>query len=98
MSECLEIIRYRPKAGAEDALLEERDKMLADIRARHSGLLRAEMSKLDDNTYIDVLRWESKDHADTANADHENIPGFVSWVQNVDEIVAFEATEVIHAD
>lgn len=97
MAQCLEVIRYTPKPGGEDALLELRDQMLADIRSKHDGLLRAEMSKLDDETYIDVLLWESKDHADKANADHENIEGFVAWVGNVGEVQAFEATEVLHA-
>ncbi len=97
MAQCIEVIRFTPKPGSEGALLELRDEMLADIRSKHDGLLRAEMNKLDDETYIDVLLWESKDHADKANADHENIPGFVAWVSNVGEVQAFEMTEVLHA-
>ena len=97
MPNCLEAIRFTVKPGCEEELLSLRDRMLADVRAKHDGLLRAELCRLDDGTYLDVLLWESKDHAERANADQENIAGFLAWVSNVQEVQAFKMSDVLHA-
>jgi hypothetical protein len=93
--ECLEIISFRVKPGAEAGLVEDRPRMVEQIRERHPALLSATLVHLDADTYVDLLRWRSKEEADTANADHDNIPGFVDWVAHVGELISFETATVV---
>jgi Antibiotic biosynthesis monooxygenase len=95
VAECLEVVRFRAKQGSETALIEDRPAMVADVRGRHPGLIRAELSMLDDGSYLDVLRWRSRAEADAANADAENIPGFATWVRHVEEVLSLEAGEIV---
>lgn len=95
MGKCLEIVRIRPKADQESELLAARPQMLADLRERHPGLERTKLSRADDGTLFDVLEWETRDQAQAALADGENIPGFAGWMAHIDEIVSFEMADVI---
>ena len=95
MAECLEVVRFRVKEGSETALIEDRAAMVVDVRDRHPGLMRAELTKLDDELYLDVLRWRTKADADQASADGENIPGFVAWVEHIEEVLSLEVAEIV---
>jgi len=95
VAECIEIVRFRAKEGSETALVDGREAMLTGVRDRHPGLVRAELARLDDGLWLDVLHWRTKAEAEAANADGENIPGFVAWVANVDEVLSLEITEVV---
>lgn len=95
MAECLEVVRFRAKAGSEAGLIDDRAAMIADVRERHPGLIRAELTKLDDGSYLDVLRWRSKAEAEAANAESGSIPGFAAWVQHVEEVLSLDAGEIV---
>jgi heme-degrading monooxygenase HmoA len=94
-AKCVEIVRIRPKAGEEEELLAARPQMLADLSERHPGLQRTTLVRADDGILVDVLEWESRDQAQAALADGENIPGFGAWMAHIDEITSFDMTDVI---
>jgi heme-degrading monooxygenase HmoA len=86
MPEFHEIVHARVRDGAEEEMLSRRPALEAAVRERVPGLLDIRLVRLDDGTYLDVLRWESRAAADAATEQYAAIPeageihGFVQEV------------------
>jgi hypothetical protein len=85
-----EVVRSRIRAGAEEDMLELRPKMIAAVRNRFPELLDAHLIKMDDGTWMDVVRWTSRDAAERAAGAMSDIPEAQAMMGFIDEIVTFE--------
>lgn len=78
MSEYLQVWRARVAEASVARLLEVRPAAIAEAQALSPELLGAELVRLEDGTWLDVLRWSCPDgeerltqHADRFDAVHE---------------------------
>ena len=74
MPEFHEIVHARVRDGVEEEMIARRPALEAVVRERLPGLLDIPLVRLDDGTYRDVLRWESRAAADAAVDQFASIP------------------------
>lgn len=89
MPEFYEIVHARIREGIEEEMLARRPTLEAAVREQLPGLLDIRLVRLDDGTWLDVLRWESREAADAA------IPRFAS-VPEAGEIHGHFAEDLGH--
>ena len=66
--------RYTVDPADLDELIARRATLIAAIRAAHSGLAEARLTRLEDGTCTDVWRWESPEQMRAALADMPRFP------------------------
>jgi heme-degrading monooxygenase HmoA len=66
MPEFYDVVHAKVRGGAEEEMLNRRPALEAGVRKKLPGLLDIRLVRLDDGTYLDVLRWESREAADAA--------------------------------
>jgi hypothetical protein len=59
----LELARFKVGIGKAEAMVSSRDDMMAAMRARFPGLIEARLARLDEETWIDVWRWDTLENA-----------------------------------
>jgi hypothetical protein len=91
---CLEIVRFRLKYGAEDDMLSERPNLFALLREAFPGLRAAHRAKLDDRTWLDVLMWDSRAQAETAQREEMQRPEIAAALRHVEEVLSMDLAEV----
>jgi heme-degrading monooxygenase HmoA len=74
MSEFYDVVHARVRDGAEAEMLRRRPALEAGVREKLPGLLDIRLVRLEDGTYLDVLRWESRDAADAAIEKFASVP------------------------
>jgi heme-degrading monooxygenase HmoA len=74
MPEFFEVVHAELREGVEQTMLSRRPVLEAAVRERLPGLLDIRLVRLDDGTYLDVLRWESREAADAAIEKFADIP------------------------
>lgn len=89
MSEFYEVVHSKVREGVEEEMLKRRPVLEAGVRAQLPGLLDIRLVRLDDGTYLDVLRWESREAADAAIEKFPEIP-------EAEEIHGFLAEDLAH--
>jgi heme-degrading monooxygenase HmoA len=89
MSEFYDIVHAKVRDGAEEEMLSRRPVLEAGVREKLPGLLDIRLVRLDDGTYLDVLRWQSREAADAA------IEKFAE-VREAEEIHAFLPEGLAH--
>jgi heme-degrading monooxygenase HmoA len=94
MSEFHEVVHGRLRDGVEEEMLSRRPVLEAAVRERLPGLLDIRLVRLDDGTYLDVLRWESRAAADAATDEYAAIPEAREIHGFVDEVLAHHRGEV----
>ena len=74
MPEFYDVVHARVRDGAEEEMLSRRPALEAGVRQKLPGLLDIRLIRLDDGTYLDVLRWESRGAADAATELFVEVP------------------------
>jgi heme-degrading monooxygenase HmoA len=74
MPEFYEIVHAVVRPGAEEEMLSRMPALQAGVREKLPGLLDISLVRLDDGTYLDVLRWESREAADAAIEKFADVP------------------------
>jgi Antibiotic biosynthesis monooxygenase len=70
----IRIHRYRVEAADVQEFLARRLAAIATVRAAHPGLAEARLIRLEDGTFIDAWRWESREQMQAALAAAPGIP------------------------
>jgi len=70
----LRVTRFKTDPADAEAMLGRRADLIAAVRRDYPGLLHAQLAKVDDETWIDAWRWDSRDHAQAAIGNVSNIP------------------------
>jgi hypothetical protein len=90
-----EIVRVRPKEGAEERLLEIRDEMVQAYIDQFPAFVSARLLRPEEGgTWVDLWYWTSKAGAEDALARTSEVPLFEEWGTLV-EMVEFEWAEVV---
>jgi heme-degrading monooxygenase HmoA len=74
MPEFYDIVHAKVRDGADEEMMRRRQALEAGVREKLAGLLDIHLLRLDDGTYIDLLRWESREAADAAIEEFANVP------------------------
>jgi heme-degrading monooxygenase HmoA len=74
MSEFYDIVHAKVRDGADAEMIRRRPALEAGAREKLPGLLDIHLLRLDDGTYIDLLRWESREAADAAIEKFPKVP------------------------
>jgi heme-degrading monooxygenase HmoA len=74
MPEFYDVVHAKVRDGAEEEMLRRRPALEAGVREKLPGLLDIRLIRLDDGTYLDLLRWESREAADAAIERFAEIP------------------------
>jgi heme-degrading monooxygenase HmoA len=74
MPEFYDVVHAKVRDGAEEEMLRRRPALEAGVREKLPGLLDIHLIRLDDGTYLDVLRWESRAAADAAIERFAEVP------------------------
>jgi heme-degrading monooxygenase HmoA len=72
--EFYDIVHAKVRDGADEEMMRRRPALEAGVREKLPGLLDIHLLRLDDGTYIDLLRWESREAADAAIEKFANVP------------------------
>lgn len=96
MQEALEIARFTVKPDAEEQLLAEREQVIAHLRRHFPGLVDAQLVKLDNGEYLDLVRWASHEQALRAAAGAMEVPEIAAWFAHIAEVRGMEHAEVMH--
>src|SRR5919108_4959297 len=74
MPEFYDVVHAKVRDGAEEDMLRRRPALEAGVREKLPGLVDIRLIRLEDGTYIDLLRWESRQAADAAVEKFAEIP------------------------
>jgi hypothetical protein len=89
MPEFYDVVHAKVRDGAEEEMLSRRPALEAGVRKKLPGLIDIRLIRLEDGTYIDLLRWESRQAADAAVEKFAEIP-------EAGEIHNFVAADLAH--
>ena len=90
MSEVYEVVRSRVRAGCEGEMLALRPAMIAAVRQRFPDLLGARLVRMDDGTWLDIVRWRSRAAAEQAAAEFAEVPEARRMSELVEQVLSFE--------
>ncbi|MGK5739719.1 antibiotic biosynthesis monooxygenase [Micromonospora sp. URMC 103] len=86
----MELTRFRVLPEQTDALLAARPAMLADFRADRAGFLDADLVRLPDGEWLDIVRWRSAEDFAASRAKGANLPGIAAFFAAIDSVVSAE--------
>ena len=90
MPDVYEIVRSRVPEDREAEMLALRPRMIAAMRRRFPELIDARLLKLDDGTWMDVVRWRSRGAAEQAAREFGEVPEARAMTALVEEVLSFE--------
>ncbi len=91
-----ELARFKVDPSDAAKMLASRDEMIAAMRARFPGLLEARLARLDDQTWIDVWKWETLAAAKTAAEHAPSVPEAETMFSLIKEVESMEHAEILH--
>jgi quinol monooxygenase YgiN len=62
----IRITRYSVDPADTEELLTRRAALISAVRAAFPGLTEARLARLDEQTWVDIWRWDSAEHAQAA--------------------------------
>jgi heme-degrading monooxygenase HmoA len=74
MPEFYDVAHAKVREGAEEALVGRLPALHAGVRKQLPGLLEITLLRIDDGSYMHVLRWESREAADAAIEKFAEVP------------------------
>jgi heme-degrading monooxygenase HmoA len=74
MPEFIDLVHAKARKGAEEEMISRRPALEAGVKEKLPGLREIRLIRLDDGTYIDLLRWESREAADAATERFAEVP------------------------
>lgn len=71
----IRLVRFTTEPARADDLIARRADLIAATRRLYPGLIEARLTRVDDTTWLDLWRWESRAHAEAAIEGARGIPG-----------------------
>ncbi len=96
MSEHLEVVLFDVPAERRDVFLARRPAAIAALRRAFPGLLDARLAEFDDGTWIDVVRWRSREEAEAAAAGLPQLEEAGAWASLIAEVRSMRHAALRH--
>ena len=90
MPTTVELTRFRVDPSKVDALLAARPAMLADFRDDRAGFLDADLVRLPDGEWLDIVRWRTPEDFAASREKGANLPGVAAFFAAIDSLVSAE--------
>lgn len=90
MDELYEVVRSRVRAGCEEEVLALRPAMIGAVRERFPDLLDARLVRMDDGTWLDIVRWRTRAAAEQAAGAFAEVPEARRMSELVEQVLSFE--------
>jgi quinol monooxygenase YgiN len=90
----VELTRFRSRPGQAAALLAARPRMLEDFRADRAGFLDAQLIRLPDDVWLDIVWWRSPADFAASRTKGANLPGISAFFDAIGELISAEDGEL----
>jgi heme-degrading monooxygenase HmoA len=90
-----EFARFKTDPAQADQLVARWRAAVTAIRDRFPGLIEANLSRIDDSTWVDVWRWESHDAAVAAAQGAPEVPEAAAMFALITESPQMEHGEIV---
>ena len=90
----MELARFTVDPDDADAMLAARPAMLRALRERFDGFESLQLVRLDERTWLDVVRWADRAAADRGAATIGEVPECRAAFAYIKEVVAMEHGEI----
>ena len=90
MPTTVELTRFRVDPSKVGALLAARPAMLADFRDDRAGFLDADLVRLPDGEWLDIVRWRTPEDFAASREKGANLPGVAAFFAVIDSLVSAE--------
>ncbi|HEX2046125.1 MAG TPA: antibiotic biosynthesis monooxygenase [Acidimicrobiales bacterium] len=94
MAEVLEVARFKVKPDDEGRMLAARPAMEAALERECPGFVSLVLTR-DGDTWVDIVRWESREQALAAMEKVMTVPECQAMFSLIDEVVATEHLDVV---
>ena len=94
--QALELTRFTLDPAREQEFLASRPQVLAGLR-KLPGFVDATLARVDERTWVDVLVWESRAHAEAALEQAPSIPELAPVFELPEELLACEHADLVDA-
>ena len=79
----IELTRFKVAAEKTDELLASRPGMLQDFEADRTGFIRAQLVRLPDGEWLDIVEWATPEDFAASRAKGGNLPGIARFFAGV---------------
>lgn len=93
--EALEIVRYVVSPEREAEMREKRRVAVEAIERHCPGFVSAQLARLDERTWIDLVVWTNRQAATAAAARAPEIPEAAAYFATLQEVVAMEHADLV---
>ena len=90
MADYVQVVHARVLPEVEEAMLAKRPAFVGAMKRAIPGLVDASLVKLEDGTWLDIVRWESREAAEEAPAAHDELPEAAEMDALVEEVMEFK--------
>jgi len=90
----VELTRFRTRPGQSAALLAARPQMLDDFRSDRAGFLDAQLIRLPDDQWLDIVSWRSPADFAASRAKGANLPGISAFFDAISELISADEGEL----
>jgi hypothetical protein len=97
MAHTFELAQFVVREGEEEPLLAEREGMVRALREAFPDALAAWLTRQDDGSWLDVILWRSREAAEQAARQIDQVPEAKHWFRHIAESKGLQHVEVAHA-
>jgi hypothetical protein len=92
----IELARVRVEAAQEQDFIAKRGPAIDAVKEYLPGFVHAQLIKLGGGVWVDLVVWESREQALSAEDKVMGLPSFADWAQHIAEVIALEHAEIVH--
>lgn len=89
--------RFRVAPERIPEVREKRKVALEALRGEFPGLVSEQLVRLDEQTWMDLIVWDTRETADTVAERAPQIPEAAAYFAALDEVVSMEHAEIVHS-
>lgn len=94
----LELARYTVKDGEVDEFLESWERAVRAIRGAFPGLETAALARIDETTFIDFWRWDTRPHAEAAARGAPSVAEAAAMFGHIAQVLTMEHAQIVRED
>ena len=95
MTQVFEHAAFTVRDEHEQALLDERQRMIGALRRAFPGLVSAWLARREDASWLDVILWETREAAEYSARHVTEVPEAAAWFAHIDQSRGIEHLDVL---
>src|SRR5262249_1179635 len=98
MAQVFEFAAFTVREGHEQALLDQRPAMIGGLGQGFPGLVSSWLTRRDDDSWLDVILWHSREQAEHAAGHVTEVPEAAAWFAHIGDSRGIEHLTVASVD